>query len=162
MFCTNILGVFLIAYMLNLLFHFVPTWCIAMPEIAQRFLDSIVLYLPILYVIEILIGLFLIINKWSAFLVIVLFPLTISLFDFHLCEWRYQRNVAGIGRSSLQCSTGLLLQGSLFTLVGLISGKPRKKQSPASCQYELGYCLLTFFHCIAALAAVPDSMIVAS
>lgn len=81
-FCRIFLGVFLIGYALNQFFHFLPTGYGAMPELAQRFIDSVVLYLPFLYAFEILIGIFLIFNKWSAFLLIVLFPLTIAFLFF--------------------------------------------------------------------------------
>ena len=53
-----------------------------MPDDARYFLDAVVIYLPFLYVFEIITGLFLIFNKWSAFIQIVLFPLSISFLIF--------------------------------------------------------------------------------
>jgi hypothetical protein len=53
-----------------------------MPEDARNFLDAVVMYLPILYIFEIIIGLFLIFNKWTAFILIVLFPLSVSFLIF--------------------------------------------------------------------------------
>ena len=76
------LGIFLIVYALNQFFHFLPTGYGEMPEDARNFLDAVVMYLPLLYVFEIIIGLFLIINKWSAFILIVLFPLSVSFLIF--------------------------------------------------------------------------------
>lgn len=77
-----ILGLFLIGYALNKFFHFIPSSYGQMPENAEDFLDSTAIYLPYLYIFEIIIGLLLILNKWSAFLYIVLFPLTVSFLIF--------------------------------------------------------------------------------
>lgn len=77
-----ILGLFLIAYAFNKFFHFIPSSYGQMPENAQDFLDSTLFFLPYLYIFEIIIGLLLILNKWSALLYIVLFPLTISFLIF--------------------------------------------------------------------------------
>lgn len=78
------LGIFLILYALNKFFNFIPTGYGQMPKDAQDFLDSTLVYLPFLYIFEIIIGLLLIFNKWSAFLYIVLFPLTISFLIFSI------------------------------------------------------------------------------
>lgn len=80
----TILGLFLIIYALNQFLHFLPTSYGIMPENTRDFIDSVAVYLPYLYFFEILIGLFLIINKWSSFIIIVLFPLTISFLIFNL------------------------------------------------------------------------------
>ncbi|HEY5692037.1 MAG TPA: hypothetical protein VIS49_11310 [Cyclobacteriaceae bacterium] len=77
-----ILGVFLIGYALNQFFHFLPTSYGKMPEDARNFIDAVVMYLPLLYAFEILIGLLLILNKWTALILIVLFPLSISFLIF--------------------------------------------------------------------------------
>jgi hypothetical protein len=79
-----ILGLFLIVYALNKFFHFIPSSYGQMPENAKDFLDSTVMFLPYLYILEIIIGLLLIINKWSALLYIVLFPLTVSFLIFSI------------------------------------------------------------------------------
>ena len=76
------LGLFLIVYALNQFLHFFPTGYSEMPEDAQDFLDAVVMYLPLLYVFEIVTGLLLIFNKWSAFILIVLFPLSVSFLIF--------------------------------------------------------------------------------
>lgn len=76
------LGIFLIIYGLNKFFHFIPSSYGQMPENAQEFLDSILIFLPYLYIFEILIGVFLVLNKWPALIYIVLFPLTISFLIF--------------------------------------------------------------------------------
>ena len=77
-----ILGLFLIGYALNQFFHFLPTGYGEMPEDARNFIDAVVMYLPLLYVFEILIGLFLVFNKYTPLILIVLFPLSISFLIF--------------------------------------------------------------------------------
>jgi putative oxidoreductase len=76
------LGIFLIVYALNQFLHFLPTSYGDMPEEARDFLDSIIMYLPMLYVFEIITGLFLVFNKWSAFVQIVIFPLSVAFLIF--------------------------------------------------------------------------------
>lgn len=77
-----LLGIFLIIYAVNQFAHLFPTGYDNMPEEAQRFLDSVVMYLPYLYILEAVIGLLLILDKWSAFILIVLFPLSVSFLIF--------------------------------------------------------------------------------
>jgi len=79
-----ILGLFLIVYALNKFFHFIPSSYGQMPENAKDFLDSTLAFLPYLYIFEIIIGLLLILNKWSALLYIILFPLTVSFLIFSI------------------------------------------------------------------------------
>lgn len=76
------LGLILIVYALNQFFHFLPTGYGQMPEEARYFIDAVYMYLPFLYVFEIIIGLFLVLNKWTAFILIVLFPLSVSFLIF--------------------------------------------------------------------------------
>lgn len=78
-----ILGSFLIVYALNKFFHFIPTSYGTMPEDARDFIDGVAIYLPYLYIFEILIGILLLFNKWTAFVLVVLFPLSISFLIFH-------------------------------------------------------------------------------
>lgn len=77
------LGVFFIVYALNQFFHFLPLSYGEMPENSKDFLDAVVIYLPYLYVFEILIGVLLILNKWTKFILIVIFPLSIAFLIFH-------------------------------------------------------------------------------
>ena len=81
-----VLGLFLIIYALNQFLHFFPTSYGAMPENTRAFIDAIAAYLPYLYFFEILIGLLLIINKWTPFIIIVLFPLSVSFLIFNLSD----------------------------------------------------------------------------
>jgi putative oxidoreductase len=78
------LGVFLIFYALNKFFHFLPASYGAMPEVTQDFLDAVAAYLPALYIFEIIVGLFLIFNKWTPFILIVLFPLSVAFLIFSI------------------------------------------------------------------------------
>lgn len=79
-----VLGLFLVLYALNQFIHIVPTSYNKMPEITRDFIDSVAVYLPYLYIFEIVVGLFLIIDKWSALLIIVLIPLTVSFMIFNI------------------------------------------------------------------------------
>jgi uncharacterized membrane protein YphA (DoxX/SURF4 family) len=79
-----VLGLFLILYALNKFFQFVPTSYGSMPEDAQMFFDSVVVYLPALYIFEIIIGLMLLTNTWTSFLYVVLFPLSASFMMFSI------------------------------------------------------------------------------
>ncbi|NND52277.1 MAG: DoxX family membrane protein [Flavobacteriaceae bacterium] len=78
------LGIFLIFYALNKFFHFLPASYGAMPDVTEDFLDAVASYLPALYIFEIIIGLFLIFNKWTPFILIVLFPLTVAFIIFSI------------------------------------------------------------------------------
>jgi hypothetical protein len=55
-----------------------------MPENAMEFLDAVLIYLPMLYIFEIILGLLLVFNKWTSFLLIVLFPLSIAFLIFSI------------------------------------------------------------------------------
>lgn len=79
-----VLGLFLIVYAANKFLHFLPTSYGAMPANAQDFLDSVAIYLPALYIFEILIGLLLIFNKWVPFILIVLCPLSVAFLMFNI------------------------------------------------------------------------------
>ena len=79
-----ILGLFLIIYALNQFLHFLPTSYGQMPEDSKYFIDAVAMYLPYLYIFEIFIGLLLIINKWTPFIDIVLFPLSVSFLIFNM------------------------------------------------------------------------------
>jgi hypothetical protein len=79
-----VLGIFLILFALNRFLHFVPLSYGHMSKNAEAFIDSTVEYLPYLYIFEIIIGLLLILNKWSAFIYIMLTPLTIAFLIFSI------------------------------------------------------------------------------
>jgi putative oxidoreductase len=76
------LGVFMIGYALNQFLHVFPSGYGEMPDSARTFIDGVAVYLPALYIFEILIGIFLILNKWSALIQIVIFPLSVAFLIF--------------------------------------------------------------------------------
>ena len=81
-----LLGVFLIIYALNQFLHFLPAGYGKMPDDARKFIDAVAIYLPYLYIFEIIVGLFLVFNKWTAFILIVLFPLSVSFMIFNFAN----------------------------------------------------------------------------
>lgn len=84
--CRISLGSLLVIYALNQFFHFFPVGYGQMPEAAREFIDSVVTYLPLLYFFEIIVGLLLIFNKWTAFILIVLFPLSVAFMIFNFAN----------------------------------------------------------------------------
>lgn len=78
------LGLFLILYALNQFLRVLPTSYGKMPDDAMDFIYAVVVYLPILYIFEIILGLLFLFNKWTPFLLIVLFPLTIAFLIFSI------------------------------------------------------------------------------
>jgi len=87
----TVLGLFLILYALNRFFHFLPSSYGAMPEVTKDFLDAIVSYLPALYIFEIIIGISLIFNKWTPFILIVLFPLSVAFLIFSISNGEFAK-----------------------------------------------------------------------
>ena len=77
-----LLGVFLIGYAANQFLHYIPSTYGDMPQSAEDFLDTTAPYLPYLYIFEFIIGVFLLLDKWTSFIYILLFPLTFSFIMF--------------------------------------------------------------------------------
>jgi putative oxidoreductase len=84
-----ILGAFLIIYAANQFIHFFPTSYGQMPDFAKNYLDAVVSFLPALYIFEILVGIFLLLNIWIPFIAIMLTPLSVSflIFNFTNGDW---------------------------------------------------------------------------
>jgi len=80
----TILGLFLIIYALNQFFHFLPHSYGKMPGITQDFLDAVSVYLPALYFLEFILGVFLVLNKYTAFILIILAPLSVAFLIFSI------------------------------------------------------------------------------
>jgi len=108
------LGLFLIVYALNQFLHVIPAGYTDMPDDARDFLDAVVIYLPLLYVFEIITGLFLIFNKWTALILIMLFPLSVSFLIFTFAN-----------QDLSETWPAVLVAGLNFTL--LISSRERYK-----------------------------------
>jgi hypothetical protein len=81
---TIVLGAFLIVYAANQFLHIIPTGYGDMQEFTKDFLDAVLPFLPFLYIFEILLGIVLILNKWTPFISIVLAPLSINFLIFNL------------------------------------------------------------------------------
>ena len=79
-----LLGLFLIVYALNQFLRFLPTSYGKMPEAAMDFIYAVAVYLPMLYIFEIILGLLFLFNKWTPFLLIVLFPLSVAFLIFSI------------------------------------------------------------------------------
>tara|TARA_R110002072_G_scaffold235697_1_gene393289 strand:+ start:2854 stop:3228 length:375 start_codon:yes stop_codon:yes gene_type:complete len=80
-----LLAVILILIGLNKFLNFIPAP--AIPEDASQFMGSLKAtgyILPVLGVIEIVIGLLLLINKWVAFAVLALIPISVNVLLYHL------------------------------------------------------------------------------
>lgn len=80
-----ILGLILVAFGLNKFFGFIPLP--ELPENAGNFMDSLKdtkYVLPIVGILEILIGVMLLFKKWVAFALILLAPISINILLFHL------------------------------------------------------------------------------
>ena len=91
-----ILGLVLIIFGANKFGHFMPS-----PELtgdAATFMGALggAGYFTILGVLEILIGLLLVLNKWVPFALVLLAPLVVNFLIFHL-----KYNIEGIGPSAL-------------------------------------------------------------
>ncbi len=79
-----LLGLFLIVYALNQFLRFLPTSYGKMPEDAMNFIYAVAIYLPILFIFEIILGLLFILNKWTPFLLLALFPLSVAFLIFSI------------------------------------------------------------------------------
>ena len=91
-----LLGLFLIVYALNMFLHILPSGYGRMPEQAQVFIDAVAAHLPMLYILEIFIGLMLILNKWTSAILLVLFPLSIAFLIFTLSNWDLGDSIPGL------------------------------------------------------------------
>lgn len=80
-----LLGAILVIFGLNKFIHFIPAP--ELPENAADFINSLVstgYILQVVGVVEIVIGIFLLLNKWVAFSLIVLVPISVNILLFHL------------------------------------------------------------------------------
>jgi uncharacterized membrane protein YphA (DoxX/SURF4 family) len=80
-----LLGAILVVFGLNKFLTFIPAP--ELPENADHFINSLAstgYVLQVVGVIEILIGLLLLLNKWVAFALVVLVPISANILLFHL------------------------------------------------------------------------------
>ncbi|QEC75880.1 DoxX family membrane protein [Mucilaginibacter ginsenosidivorax] len=82
-----LLGLVFVVFGLNFFFHFIPmTGQPPMPPKAQAFSGGLFgsgYFFQYMKVIEIVGGLFLLINRYTALFVLVLFPISLNIFLFH-------------------------------------------------------------------------------
>jgi putative oxidoreductase len=81
-----LLGTFLTIYAANQFLHFLPAGYGKMPDFTREYLDAMLPFLPALYIFELVLGIFLITNKWTPFIIIVLAPLSINFLIFNLAN----------------------------------------------------------------------------
>ena len=103
-----LLGIILLVFGLNTFLQFMP-----MPEMSAEAgelmaaLASAGYFFPLIAIIEIIAGTLLLINKYTAFALIVLFPVMLNALLFHLFL-----DIAGIGAAVLSITLNVFL---LFT-----------------------------------------------
>ncbi|MFK5855212.1 MAG: DoxX family membrane protein [Bacteroidota bacterium] len=100
-----ILGLILVVFGLNGFLQFMP-----MPEMtaeAGELMGAMAkagYFFPIIAIVEIIVGLLLLINKYTALALIVLFPIMLNAFLFHLFL-----DIAGIGAATLALILNIFL-----------------------------------------------------
>lgn len=100
-----LLAALLIVIGLNKFLNFIPTPEI--PEDASAFMSSLQAtgyVLPVLGIVEIIIGLFLLFNKWVAFALLALVPISVNILLYHLFL-----NIPGIGVAVLVAVINIIL-----------------------------------------------------
>lgn len=55
-----------------------------MPDFTREYLDSILPFLPALYIFEIILGIVLIMHRWIPFIMILLAPLSVNFLIFNI------------------------------------------------------------------------------
>ncbi len=110
-----ILGLFLIIYALNQFLHFFPTSLGEMPEFTQSYLDAIAPFLPALYIFEILIGILLIVNKWSPFVSIMMAPLTVNFLIFNITNL-----ILNFPQNGLMNNIGMIWPAAIVAILNII------------------------------------------
>jgi len=82
----SLLGLVFLVFGLNFFFHFIPMQQGAMPARAATFTGGLMstgYFFQYMKVIEIASGFFLLINKYTAFFLLILYPITVNIFLFH-------------------------------------------------------------------------------
>lgn len=81
-----LLGLIYLVFGLNFFLHFIPMQVPAMTEKATAFQGGLYgsgYFFQYMKVIEILGGLFLLLNRYTAFFILILFPISLNIFLFH-------------------------------------------------------------------------------
>lgn len=100
-----LLGLILVIFGLNKFLQFMPMP--AMPEAAGEFMGVLVksgYIMPIVAIIEIAVGVLLLINKYQSLAIVVVFPVLLNAFLFHLFL-----DIAGIGGAAIAMAMNIFL-----------------------------------------------------
>ena len=117
----TILALSLLMFGLNKFLNFMPFP--PMPEEAQKFMGALMESGYIMYIVaivEILSGVFLLINKFSSFWLIVIFPILLNAFLFHLFL-----DIAGIAGALFAITLNIFLIIKSFGVYKVLLINPR-------------------------------------
>jgi len=100
-----LLGLMLVVFGLNKFLNFMPMP--PMPEAAGEFMGALAksgYIMPLVAIVEILAGILILINKFAPLVLVILFPVLLNAFLFHLFL-----DVAGIGGALVAISMNIFL-----------------------------------------------------
>ena len=114
-----LLSLILIIFGLNKFLNFMPLP--PMPEAAQAFMGALIetgYLMVIVAIVEIIAGIFLLINQYSAFMLILIFPILVNALLFHLFL-----DLKGIGGALLTISLTIFLMVKAFDTYKILLSK---------------------------------------
>lgn len=114
-----LLALILIIFGLNKFLNFMPLP--PMPEAAQSFMGALIetgYLMVIVAIVEIIAGIFLLINRYSAFMLILIFPILLNALLFHLFL-----DLKGIGGALLTISLTIFLMVKAFDSYKILLSK---------------------------------------
>ena len=114
-----LLALILIIFGLNKFLNFMPLP--PMPEAAQAFMGALIetgYLMVIVAIVEIIAGIFLLINRYSAFMLILIFPILLNALLFHLFLY-----LKGIGGALLTISLTIFLMVKAFDSYKILLSK---------------------------------------
>ncbi len=114
-----LLALILIIFGLNKFLNFMPLP--PMPEAAQAFMGALIetgYLMVIVAIVEIIAGIFLLINRYSAFMLILIFPILVNALLFHLFL-----DLKGIGGALLTISLTIFLMVKAFDTYKILLSK---------------------------------------
>lgn len=114
-----LLALILIIFGLNKFLNFMPFP--PMPEAAQAFMGALIetgYLMTVVAIIEIIAGIFLLINRYSAFMLILIFPILLNALLFHLFL-----DLKGIGGALLTISLTIFLMVKAFDSYKILLSK---------------------------------------
>ena len=114
-----LLALILIIFGLNKFLNFIPLP--PMPEAAQAFMGALIetgYLMVIVAIVEIIAGIFLLFNRYSAFMLILIFPILLNALLFHLFL-----DLKGIGGALLTISLTIFLMVKAFDSYKILLSK---------------------------------------